>query len=425
MGLKTVAICSTADRNSLHVKIADESVCIGPAKSLDSYLSIPRIMSACEVSGADALHPGYGFLSESARFAEICERCDVKFIGPSSSQIKLLGDKIQARTLAQKARVPLLPGSSSSISTVKDALKVASDIGYPVIIKASAGGGGRGMKIVKEPSSLETLFYIAQQEAQKFFGNSTVYIEKYCINPKHVEVQLLSDGSTFLQLGERDCSIQRKNQKLIEESPCPIFTDKLREKIGTYATSIASEVGYSSLGTVEFLLDESMNLYFMEVNTRVQVEHPVTESVTGVDIVKEQIKVALGEKLSIKQSDIKLQGHAIECRINAEDPDTFAPCPGTITYYHEPGGPGVRVDSFLYQGYSVSPYYDSLIAKVICHGKDRQEAVSRMKRVLKEFKIEGIKTNIPLHQKILETPEFISGKASIKFLDQQSLNRKN
>lgn len=419
LGLKTVAICSTADKDSLHVKIADESVCIGPAKALDSYLSIPKIISACEISGADAVHPGYGFLSESARFAEICERCGLVFIGPGSSQIKLLGDKIQARTAAEQARVPLLPGSSSSISTVKEGLSIASDIGYPVIIKASAGGGGRGMKIVNDPSSFEPLFYIAQQEAQKFFGNSTVYIEKYCLNPKHVEVQILSDGTNCLQLGERDCSIQRKNQKLIEESPCPIFTDKLREKIGSYALLLAKKIGYKSLGTVEFLMDEDSNLYFMEVNTRVQVEHPVTEAVTGIDIIKEQIKIALGDSLSIKQSDIRIQGHAIECRINAEDPDNFAPCPGSVKYYHEPGGPGIRIDSFLYQGYTIPTYYDSLIAKIIAHAPSRTECISRMLRALKEFKIEGIKTNIPLHQRILQTQEFISGKASIRFLDNR------
>lgn len=416
--LKTVAVYSTADKDSLHTKIADESICIGPGASAKSYLNIPSILAAVEISGADAIHPGYGFLSENADFAEKCALHDITFIGPKAEHIKALGNKVAARQIAEKAGVPMLPGSRDRVDNSSDAEKIALDFGFPLIIKAAAGGGGRGMKIVRSMDELHRLFPLAQQEAQSFFACPDVFIERYCEKPRHVEVQLLCDQhGNIVHVGERDCSIQRRHQKLIEEAPCPVFDEKQRQTIGAVAVALAKAVNYCSLGTVEFLLDEDGQFYFMEVNTRAQVEHPVTEMVSGLDLIKEQIRVALGEKLKFKQSDLVLRGHSIECRINAEDPVSFAPWPGKITAYHEPGGPGVRVDGMIYAGYTVPSLYDSMIAKLITFGSDRSEAMARMRRALREMKIDGIRTNIPFHLKVLEHPDFISGNISTKFLE--------
>lgn len=418
LGLKTVAIHSVADKDSLHVKIADESICIGPGSSAMSYLNIPKIMSAVEISGVDAVHPGYGFLAENEDFAQICLKYNVKFIGPSPQHIALLGNKVEARKIAKKVGVPLLPGSEGEVKTFEEAKKIATEIGFPLIIKAAAGGGGRGMKIIRELSDLELQFKIAQQEALNYFADSAVFIEKYCENPRHVEVQIMGDEhGNYIHVGERDCSIQRRHQKLIEESPCPVFNEQQRQQIGEAALKLIREVGYSSLGTVEFLFNEDGSFYFMEVNTRIQVEHPVSELTSGLDLVKEQILIAMGNKISYKQEDIKLRGHAIECRINAEDPETFVPSPGTVNAYHVPGGPGIRVDSMLYTGYTVPSLYDSMVAKLLAYGKNREESITRMKRALNEMKIDGIKTNIPFHLKIMDDENFRSGNISTKFLE--------
>jgi acetyl-CoA carboxylase biotin carboxylase subunit len=418
LGLKTVAIHSTADKDSLHAKLADESVCIGPGPSSKSYLSIPAIMSACEVAGVDAVHPGYGFLSENPEFAEVCRQYNITFIGPSPEHIRILGNKVEARALAEKAKVPMLPGSPGRIRTLEDAEKVAKTIGFPLIIKAAAGGGGRGMKIVTKSEDLEYLLNLAQTEAEAAFGNPDVFIERYCTNPRHVEVQIVGDQhKNITYLGERDCSIQRRHQKLVEEAPCPVLTPELRKKMGETAVNLAKACGYYSLGTVEFLLDEDGQFYFMEVNTRAQVEHPVTEMVTGIDLIKEQILIAQGHKLSFRPEDVQMRGHAIECRINAEDPISFAPWPGKITAYHEPGGPGVRIDSMVYAGYTVPSLYDSMIAKLITYGKDRAEALVRMQRALSEMKVDGIRTNIPFHIKLMEHPRWQEGKVSTRFLE--------
>ncbi len=383
LSLKTVAVFSTADKDSLHTKIADESICIGPGPSTKSYLNVPSILAAAEISNADAVHPGYGFLSENADFAEICGLHGLVFIGPKPEHIRALGNKVAARAVAEKAGVPMLPGSKGRVSGPDEAEKLAKDFGFPLIIKAAAGGGGRGMKIVKTMEELHRLFPLAQQEAQSFFACPDVFIERYCERPRHVEVQLLCDQhGNIVHVGERDCSVQRRHQKLIEEAPCPVFDQKQRDAIGKVATALAREVGYCSLGTVEFLLDEDGKFYFMEVNTRAQVEHPVTEMVSGLDLIKEQIRVAQGERLQHKQSDLKLKGHSIECRINAEDPISFAPWPGKVTAYHEPGGPGVRIDGMVYTGYTVPSLYDSMIAKLITFGRDRSEALARMRRAL-------------------------------------------
>lgn len=418
LGIKTVAVHSVADRDALHTRIADESICIGPGPSPKSYLSIPAIMSAAEIAGVDAIHPGYGFLSENAKFAEICGQYGIKFIGPKPEHIYALGNKVQARAIAEKANVPMLPGSLGSVNSVEDAEKLASEIGFPLIIKAAAGGGGRGMKIVRSMDQLKQQYELAKQEALIGFGNPEVFIERYCENPRHVEVQLIADEhGTITHLGERDCSIQRRHQKLLEEAPCPVLTPERRKEIGDTAVRLAKAVGYQSAGTVEFLMDEQGRFYFMEVNTRVQVEHPVTEIVSGVDIVKEQIRIARGERLSFDPSQVKLTGHALECRINAEDPVSFAPWPGKITAYHEPGGPGVRVDSMIYAGLTVPPHYDSMIAKLITFGRDREECLARMRRALREMKIDGIRTNLTFHQRVLDDPRFISGNISTKFLE--------
>jgi acetyl-CoA carboxylase biotin carboxylase subunit len=414
LGIRTVAVHSVADKDSLHTKLADESICIGPGPSLQSYLHIPALMAACEVAGVDGIHPGYGFLSERAEFAQICHDYGMKFIGPTAKQIHALGNKVEAKKLAKRAQVPLLPGSDGVVQTPEDAKACARQIGFPLIIKAAAGGGGRGMKIVWKEEDLEAALALAQREAQVGFGNPDCFIEKYLVNPRHVEIQLMADEwGNCVALGERDCSIQRRHQKVIEEAPCPVMTQKLRKFIEARAINLALETGYQSLGTAEFLFEDGQ-FYFMEMNTRVQVEHPVTEMITGLDLVKEQIRIAMGEK--IQKKIYPLSGHSIECRINAEDPKTFAPWPGKITAYHEPGGPGVRIDGMIYSGYTVPSLYDSMLAKVITYGKNRDEALLRMKRALKEMRIEGIRTNIPFHLAVLDTPEFQSGDVSTNFL---------
>ena len=419
LGVKTVAVYSEADENSLHVRFADEDVCIGPARSADSYLNVPAIISAAEITGADAIHPGYGFLSESAYLAEVCQACHIRFIGPDPSVIKLLGDKARARKAMKKAGVPMLPGSDGPVENEERALKVARDIGYPVIIKAVAGGGGRGMRVVRAPDELPQLLRMATREAEAAFGNGDVYIEKYLDNPRHIEFQIIGDHhGNLVHLGERECSIQRRHQKLIEESPSPVLSEKARRRMGSLVVDAAKAVQYTNAGTFEFLMDGEGKFYYMETNTRLQVEHPVTEMVTGIDIVKEQIRIAAGQRLSFKQSDITFTGHSIECRINAEDPVTFTPSPGLIHAWSVPGGPGVRIDTFVHSECTVSPYYDSMIAKIIVHGRDRQEAIARMKRTLEMTVIEGIKTSIPMHLKILADPEFIAGKISTAFMDR-------
>lgn len=418
LGIKTVAVHSDVDSEALHVKIADESVCIGPAKSADSYLNIKAIISAAELTDADAIHPGYGFLSENAEFADVCEKCGITFIGPTPRNMRLMGDKITARQTVIKAGVPILPGTTDGVNSVDEAQKIAAEIGFPIIIKATAGGGGRGMKIVHSPASLPNAFAAARTEALAGFGNPDVYIEKYCERPRHVEIQIMGDKhGNVIHLGERDCSIQRRHQKLIEEAPCSVLTPELRERMGNAAVAAAKSVSYASAGTVEFLLDKDMNFYFMEMNTRVQVEHPVTEMVTGIDIIKEQIRSAAGLPLRFKQEDIKIQGHSIECRVNAEDPVKFTPFPGKINGYHTPGGMGVRVDSAVYDQYTVLPHYDSMIAKLIVHAETRDEAIKRMARALDEYIIEGIKTTIPFHRKIMANKDFIDGDIDTSFLE--------
>jgi acetyl-CoA carboxylase biotin carboxylase subunit len=419
LGIRTVAVYSEADENSLHVRFADEEVCIGPARSADSYLNVPNIITAAEVTGADAIHPGYGFLSESVNLAEVCEACHIKFIGPHPQVIRLMGDKARARRVMKKAGVPILPGSDGPIESEDKAIKAAKEIGYPVIIKATAGGGGRGMRVVRAASEVSHAFKTAQREAEAAFGIGDVYLEKYVESPRHIEFQVLGDHhGSVIHLGERECSIQRRHQKLLEESPSPALSEKMRRRMGSVVIDAAKAVQYTNAGTFEFLMDSDGRFYFMEANTRLQVEHPVTEMVTGVDIVKEQIRIAAGERLSFKQSEVTFTGHSIECRINAEDPETFAPSPGVIHVFSVPGGPGVRIDTFAHSDCTVSPYYDSLIAKVIVHGRDRQEAIARMRRTLEMTVIEGIKTTIPLHLRILKDPDFIAGKLSTSFMER-------
>src|SRR3954463_5661370 len=419
LGIKTVAVYSEADENSLHVRFADEDIRIGPARSADSYLNVPQVISAAEITGADAIHPGYGFLSESAYLAEVCEACHIKFIGPDPQAIRLMGDKARARRVMKKAGVPILPGSDGPIENEEKALKLAKEIGYPVIVKATAGGGGRGMRVVRSIGELSHAFKTAQREAEAAFGVGDVYIEKYVESPRHVEFQILGDHyGNYVHLGERECSIQRRHQKLLEESPSPALSEKMRRKMGAIVIDAAKAVQYTNAGTFEFLMDADGRFYFMETNTRLQVEHPVTEYVTGVDIVKEQIRIAAGERLAFKQNDVTFTGHSIECRINAEDPETFAPSPGIVHAYSVPGGPGVRVDTFIHSECTIPPYYDSLIAKLIVHGRDRAEAIARMRRTLEMTVIEGIKTSIPLHLKILADPDFIAGKLSTSFMER-------
>jgi acetyl-CoA carboxylase, biotin carboxylase subunit len=419
LGIKTVAVYSVADENSLHVRFADEDVCIGPARSADSYLNVPAVISAAEITGADAIHPGYGFLSESAYLAEVCEACHIKFIGPDPQVIRLMGDKARARRVMRKAGVPILPGSDGPIDNEDKALKLAKDIGFPVIVKATAGGGGRGMRVVRTPADLSHAVKTAQREAEAAFGVADVYLEKYIESPRHIEFQILGDShGAVVHLGERECSIQRRHQKLVEESPSPALSEKMRRKMGGIVIDAAKAVQYTNAGTFEFLMDPDGRFYFMEANTRLQVEHPITEMVTGIDIVKEQIRIAAGERLGFKQSEVTFTGHSIECRVNAEDPDTFVPSPGVIHVFSVPGGPGVRVETFAHSDCTISPYYDSMIAKLIVHGRDRHEAIARMKRTLEMTVIEGIKTTIPLHVKIMNDPDFVAGKLSTTFMDR-------
>ncbi len=420
MGIRTVAVYSEADADSLHVRMAEEAVCIGAAPSASSYRNIPALISAAEITDVEAIHPGYGFLAENAHFAEICESCKITFIGPGPEPIRQMGDKIEAKKVMGKAGVPLIPGSAGAVRAKDEALRVAKQIQYPVIIKASAGGGGKGMRVAHNDVRLISAFMTAQAEAEAAFGVPDVYIEKYIERPHHVEIQIAADShGHVVSLGERDCSVQRRHQKLIEESPSPVVDAKLRKRMGEAAVRGAKAVGYNSVGTVEFLVDEQGNFYFMEMNTRIQVEHPVTEMVTGIDLIKEQIRIAAGEKLSFTQDEVHWKGHAIECRINAEDPDQdFMPCPGQVTLYHPPGGPNVRVDSHLYTGYRVPPHYDSLLAKIITYGNTRKEALRTMLRALDEMTVEPIKTTIPFHRKVLNEPSFVAGRYSTDFVER-------
>ena len=419
LNIRTVAVYSEADRNSLHVKFADEAVCIGSGPAVNSYLNIPSVISAAEVTDVEAIHPGYGFLAENAHFAEICESCQIKFIGPPPQSIRLMGDKMIARETMRKVGLPVTPGSTATVKSKEEALRIAHRIKYPVIIKAAAGGGGKGMRVCHNDVRLISALMTAQAEAEASFGNPDVYIEKYVDEPRHIEFQIVADNyGRIVHLRERDCSIQRRHQKLLEESPSPALDSKLRKKMGEMAIRGAKAVNYHNVGTMEFLLDKNGEFYFMEMNTRIQVEHPVTELVTGIDIIKEQIKISAGEKLSFQQDDINLDGHAIECRINAEDPDNhFTPCPGKIETLNLPGGPNVRVDTHIYQDYTISPYYDSMLAKLIVHAKNRKEAIKTMNRALDEFVIEPIKTTIPFHKRVLADQSFREGKFSTHFIE--------
>ncbi len=418
MGIKTVAVHSTADSDAMHVRLADEAICIGPPSATDSYLNIPAIISAAEISHADAIHPGYGFLSENAQFAEIVESHDIKWIGPKPEHIRTMGDKVEAKRSAGALGLPLVPGSDGAIEDVDEAKAIAREIGYPVIIKAASGGGGRGMKVVNSEEELESQMQQAGSEAKAAFGDATVYLEKYLGNPRHIEFQIFGDGNgNAVHLGERDCSLQRRHQKVLEEAPSPVLATAERDRMGTICAKAMADMGYRGAGTIEFLW-ENGEFYFIEMNTRLQVEHPVTEMITGIDLVREQIRVAEGKPLSFKQEDVTFTGHAVECRINAEDPRTFMPSPGTVTWYHPPGGLYVRVDSGLYHGYKVPPYYDSMIAKLIVYGQTREGCLMRLRRALGEFVIEGMKTTIPLHQRLLEQPDFQNGNYTIKWLEE-------
>jgi acetyl-CoA carboxylase biotin carboxylase subunit len=417
--IATVAVHSTADNESMHVRLADESICIGSQKAQDSYLNIPSLISAIEITGADAVHPGYGFLSENYKFAEILEQHKIKFIGPSSELIRKMGDKIEAKKIAKSLGLPIVSGSETGIKDISEAIKISKEIGFPVLIKAAGGGGGKGMRIVHSEDKLEENIKIAQTEAKKFFNNDEVFIEKFFENPRHIEVQILSDGKdNTVHLGERDCSVQRRYQKIIEESPCPVINDEKRKYLLDVSVNAISKLGYEGAGTLEFIYDKG-KFYFLEMNTRLQVEHPVTEEVTGIDLVKRQIEIASTGKLNLQQKDIIFFGHAIECRINAEDPSKdFLPSAGTIKTYNQPSGPGTRVDSCVFQGCKIPPYYDSLVAKLICHGRDRASAISRLKRSLDEFVIEGVSTTIDLHKKILRNEDFINSKYDVNWLSK-------
>jgi acetyl-CoA carboxylase biotin carboxylase subunit len=419
MGIKTVAVFSEADREALHVRFADEAICIGAPPSAQSYLNIPSIISAAEITNVDAVHPGYGFLAESATFAKICEDCNIKFIGPRPDVIGRMSDKVEARRTMAAAGVPILPGSPEPIQSSEEAMKLVREIGFPVIIKAAAGGGGRGMRIVRKEEELANGLETAQSEALAAFKNGSVYIERYIERPRHIEIQILADEhGNVIHLGERECTIQRRHQKLLEEAPSPVISPELRNQMGAVAVKACQEIGYSSAGTFEFLLDEDDSFYFMEMNTRIQVEHPVTEMVTLADIVRNQLRVATGEEVKYSQDEVQIVGHAIECRINAEDPVKFTPSPGKITAFNLPGGPGVRVDTAAYPGYVVPPYYDSMIAKLIVHARTRDVAIARMQRALEMMVIEGIKTTIPLHQKIMADEKFQRGEFSTKFMEE-------
>jgi len=419
MGIETVAVHSTADADAMHVRLADQAICIGPPPAAESYLNIPNIISAAEISGADAIHPGYGFLSENAQFAEIVELHNLIFVGPKPEHIRTMGDKVEAKRTAGKLGLPLVPGSDGAISDLDEAKKLAKQIGYPVLIKAASGGGGRGMKVVPSEDQLETQMQQAGTEAKAAFGDATVYMEKYLGNPRHIEFQIFGDGAgNAIHLGERDCSLQRRHQKVLEEAPSPIITAEERERMGGIVARAMADMGYRGAGTIEFLWEDG-KFYFIEMNTRLQVEHPVTEAITGLDLVREQIRVAEGHGLTLRQEDVQFRGHAIECRINAEDPRTFAPAPGLVRHYHAPGGMNVRVDSGLYSGYRIPPYYDSMIAKLIVHGTTRAGALRRLRRALGEFVVDGdgVKTTIPLHQALLDAAEFQTGDYSIKWLE--------
>lgn len=421
MGIKTVAIYSETDKNALHVQLADESVCIGPDKAKDSYLNEKNILSATVLKGAEAIHPGFGFLSENSKFARMCEECNIAFIGPDFSNIELMGNKSNAREVMKKAGIPIVPGSDGVINEYEDALKIAEKMGYPVMIKASSGGGGRGIRIVHKEDDLKNAFNTAKAEAKACFGDSSMYIEKFIKNPKHIEVQILGDKfGNVIYLGERDCSIQRRNQKIIEEAPGATISKELRNKMGEVAVRAAKYINYKNAGTIEFLLDEDNNFYFMEMNTRIQVEHGITEMICDVDLIKEQINIASGKELTIKQSDVEIRGHAIECRINAEDPSkNFMPCPGEIKYLNLPGGLGIRVDTAIYSGYEIPPSYDSMVGKIIAYAPTRFEAIKKMERALSELIIDGIETNINFHLEILNNENFLNGEFSTKFIDKE------
>lgn len=421
MGIQTVAIYSEADRDALHTQLADEAVCVGPAPSRDSYLNEKNILSATILKGAEAIHPGFGFLSENPKFAKMCEECNINFIGPSSDNIENMGNKSKAKEIMIEAKVPVVPGSKGIVKDEKEAVKVANSIGFPIMIKASAGGGGKGIRIVRDPKDVVKEFNTAKSEAKVSFNDDSMYIEKFVEKPRHIEIQLLGDShGNVVYLGERECSVQRRNQKVLEEAPSVVLTEELRRKMGETAVRAAKAIGYKNAGTIEFLVDKDLNFYFMEMNTRIQVEHPVTEMITGIDLIKEQIRVAYGEALSFKQEDIILRGHAIECRINAENPyKNFMPSPGEIKSLLIPGGNGVRLDSGVYQGYKIPSVYDSMVGKLIVHGKDRDEAINKMKRALSEFIIEGIHTNIDLHLEILSNEKFISGDFDTSFISSE------
>jgi acetyl-CoA carboxylase biotin carboxylase subunit len=417
IGIATVAVHSTADADAMHVRLADESVCIGPPPAAESYLNIPRLVAACEITGADAIHPGYGFLAENARFAEILEGHDITFIGPASEHIRMMGDKIEAKATAKRLGIPVVPGSDGPIANAAQAARIASDMGYPVLVKATAGGGGRGMKVVHSAEELDLAIKTARAEAAAAFGNDSLYLEKYLATPRHIEVQVFGDGrGNAIHLGERDCSLQRRHQKIMEEAPSPALNAEERNSIGATVAAAMQKLQYRGAGTVEFLYEEG-KFFFIEMNTRLQVEHPVTEMITGLDLVIEQIRVAAGNALTLQQCDVTFSGHAIECRINAENPKTFMPSPGVITYWHPPGGLGVRVDSGVYQGYRIPPYYDSLIGKLIVHGKNRNEALMRLKRCLSEFVIDGIDTTIPLFVRLTKEPDIANGLYNIHWLE--------
>ncbi len=423
MGVETVAVHSTADANAMPVRLADESVCIGPPPSKDSYLNIPAILSAASLTGVDAIHPGYGFLSENADFARMVEEHGFTFIGPSAELIEKMGDKIMAKQTVQELGLPVVPGSDGGVENAEDGLATAEEMGFPVLLKAASGGGGKGMQVIRAAGEFEGAYNTARAEALANFGDDTVYLEKYLENPKHIEIQVFADKhGNAIHLGERDCSIQRRHQKLLEEAPSPVITDEQRDKIGTLAAKTVKKIGYVGAGTIEFLY-ENGEFYFMEMNTRIQVEHPVTEMITGIDLIAEQIRVAAGEPLTVKKERLRFRGHAIEIRINAEDPDTFMPSPGTITQFHAPGGLGVRFDSAIYGGYTIPPYYDSMIGKLIVHGRNREECIRRLSRAIRETVVEGVKTTLPLHDWILQQPEFLSGDYTIQWLENKLAER--